>query len=288
MRWNARDIAAADELGVDEIVLSVDAPDAVPYRRDVVLHRDLGTVEAGVSLLEVDEIESAVIVAALVGVIVGMIVMVVIVVIAAASGAVEMVAVGCAFAGQTLKLAVDEAVVTRVVGRRVEAESSRCFLQSDFDSRRLFLIEERIADLERAGRFMHAFREELGCIGRAFDVLSRQPRDGVERQLVKKAETAADRRKVALTFERVGMIDAVVAVKILPADAVDRRALDAGRGLKAQPIGQAQFLEPETGDALGMCGLKQGFASKLWPRILRLPHCTPSAPLSSPSDVANA
>ena len=87
---------------------------------------------------------------------------------------------------------IDEAAELRVVGRGVEAEGAGGLLQAELDGRGLLLVEERIADLERAGRLVHALGEQLGGIRRPLDVLPVEARHDAERQLIEQAEAAAD------------------------------------------------------------------------------------------------
>ncbi|NJS38207.1 MAG: alpha/beta fold hydrolase, partial [Rhodobacteraceae bacterium] len=51
-----------------------------------------------------------------------------------------------------------------------------------------------VADLERAGRLMNAFGEQLGGIRRPFDVLARQARNDAGRHVVENASAGAERR----------------------------------------------------------------------------------------------
>ena len=126
---------------------------------DVELGRKLGAVERRVALLEDDLIEGLV-----------------------AARRPALVEEGAALhAGE---LAIDEAAILRVVGRRVEAQGACGLLQAGLDGRRLLLAEKRIADLEGAGGLVHALGEQLGGVGRPLDVLTVEARDRAERQIV--------------------------------------------------------------------------------------------------------
>ncbi len=85
-------------------------------------------------------------------------------------------------AGELLE---DEAIEDRVVGRRIEAKRALGTLQADLDGAGLLLCEVGIADLERLGRFVHAFGEQLAGIRRALDVLRREASDDAHGQLVR-------------------------------------------------------------------------------------------------------
>src|SRR5262245_39001937 len=158
MRRDARNIAARRVLegGAYEVVLTIDAPRAAPDAADIELGAEFDTVEPRVALLENDLVE-----------------------LAARSAAGERVV--ALQAGQLLE---DEAVEPRVVGGRIEAQRTRRLLEAEFDGLRLFLGQERIADLERLGSLVHALGEQLRLGGRAFDMLTGQARDDAHGQLV--------------------------------------------------------------------------------------------------------
>lgn len=100
---------------------------------------------------------------------------------------------------------------------------------------------------------MHALGEKLGGIRRPLDILAVEPRNGSERQVIKQPEATAHRHERTLACkhyrrERIGHVG--------PTGAVDRRVLDARRGLQAQAAAHGQLLEPERGNALRLCRLE--------------------------------
>ncbi len=162
------------ELGVHEIVLPVDAPGAAPDLADILLRGQLQPVELSVALLENHLIEVA------------------------ARPAVGRAGRQRRVAGLARALPVDEAVESRVVERAVEAEVALGPPQAHLNAARDFLVEVRIADLERRRRVVPALREQFRRIRRPLHVLCREARDHVGRQLVEHAETGTHRREAAL------------------------------------------------------------------------------------------
>ena len=111
-----------------EVVLAVDAPQAVPYAGDIVLGCEFRTVEGGVALAE-DEL-------------------------------LQFVGPWRTAAGERLaavepgQLLENEIIVLRVVGRCVEAQVAGGALQADLDGAGLLDADIGIADFEGTGRLV--------------------------------------------------------------------------------------------------------------------------------------
>jgi len=199
VRRDARDVAALRvvEAGADAIILGVHPPGAVPDAPDIQLALQLRAVEGRVALPVQDLVQ-----------------------LGAASGRPAGVKRAVALlAGEALE---DEAVEPRVVGRGIEPERPLGLPEAELEGACLLLGQERVADLDGAGRVVRALGEQLRVRRRPLHVLPRQPRHHAPRQVVEGAHAAAEGHEPALGGDGRGTVQP---------GAVDRGPLDAGGGL---------------------------------------------------------